>query len=277
MEAAGSINSGDTPSSIIKSEPDSYSSFSDVNERRNFPSMDERMVLDAQSVFVRGFPPQTTVEQLAHFFIAKVGTVTKATIMMNRQTGHSLGYAYVQFASINLAQKAIQMNDNDRTFHIGIFGGKPVDVILMVIGKRTNLPGYRPIRSLSVQRVLNNGSAATKKSLAAVRKQLVSSKRGERFNKRVLDNDELARLKKHLIKRNNSNNKSENNSDRQMFAFLQHERFGSPKNSGYRDRVSMKERVSARVSPEIKQEEFEETLIPSDKAEEMHDIDQIGD
>lgn len=66
-----------------------------VEKMREFPSIYERETADSKSVFVRGFPPQTTAGELAQFFMERVGTVERSTIMMSRLTGASLGYAYI--------------------------------------------------------------------------------------------------------------------------------------------------------------------------------------
>jgi RNA recognition motif-containing protein len=57
-------------------------------------------------VFVGSISWSTTNEGLASHF-AQVGTVTSATILMDKMTGKSKGYGFVEFASEAEAQAAV--------------------------------------------------------------------------------------------------------------------------------------------------------------------------
>lgn len=190
-------------------------------KKREFPSIDERQTADLRSIFVRGFPPQTTASELAQFFMAKVGTVERSTVMMSRITGTSLGYAYIQFQSIRLANLATELSDDDRTFHVGLFNGVPVNVILMVIPKRTNLPGFRKLHTLI--KPLRRLSKSKKNESKKV------SKKNEKQNKR--DPKMAKKIAKHLLQNESFDY------DNIPRINIRNKTF----NSGYRERVSMKD------------------------------------
>ncbi len=60
----------------------------------------------AKKLYVGGLPYKTTNEELeAHF--ATVGTVTSATIIMDKMTGRSKGFGFVEMENDADAEKAI--------------------------------------------------------------------------------------------------------------------------------------------------------------------------
>ncbi len=59
-------------------------------------------------LYVGGVAYKTTQEGLQAAF-AQAGAVTSATIMMDRQTGRSRGFGFVEMGSPEEAQKAIEM------------------------------------------------------------------------------------------------------------------------------------------------------------------------
>lgn len=185
-----------------------------------FPTVEERQDADRRSVFVRGFPPQTTAQELAQFFMAKVGTVERATMMMSRVTGTSLGYAYVQFCKEALAQQAVKMTDDERTFHVGIFGGAPLDVTLMVVPKRTNMPGMRKHYTQGPPPRLQRRIKNTENTRVG--------KTRDRVNKN--DAHLADRIAKHLLQNQFFNLETLTRTSLRNNTF----------NSGYRERVSMK-------------------------------------
>jgi len=75
----------------------------------------------AKKLFVGGFPYSTTQEELeAHF--AAAGTVESATIIIDKMSGRSKGFGFVEMSSDEEAQKAIEMfNGKD-------FGGRSLAV-----------------------------------------------------------------------------------------------------------------------------------------------------
>ena len=62
----------------------------------------------ATKLFVGGLPYRTTQEELAEAF-AKAGSVTSAAIILDRATGRSKGFGFVEMASDSDAQAAIEM------------------------------------------------------------------------------------------------------------------------------------------------------------------------
>ncbi len=62
----------------------------------------------AKKLYVGGLPYSTTQDALQAAF-AQAGTVTSATIIMDRMTGRSKGFGFVEMESDEEAQKAIEM------------------------------------------------------------------------------------------------------------------------------------------------------------------------
>lgn len=88
--------------------------------------------VDARSVYVGNVDYQTTPEQLESFFKV-VGVIERITILFDRYSGLSKGYAYVEFESPESVEKAIA------DLHGQTFRGREI----RVTAKRTNLPGFR--------------------------------------------------------------------------------------------------------------------------------------
>ncbi len=75
----------------------------------------------AKKLYVGGLPYTTTQDELQNAF-AQAGTVSSATIIMDKMTGRSKGFGFVEFASDEEAEKAIEMwNGKD-------FGGRSLTV-----------------------------------------------------------------------------------------------------------------------------------------------------
>ncbi len=75
----------------------------------------------ATKLYVGGLPYTTTQDELQSTF-AQAGTVTSATIITDKMTGRSRGFGFVEMASDEDAQKAIEMwNGKD-------FGGRKLTV-----------------------------------------------------------------------------------------------------------------------------------------------------
>jgi RNA recognition motif-containing protein len=75
----------------------------------------------AKKLYVGGLPYSTTDQELGDAF-AKAGTVSSATIIMDRMTGRSKGFGFVEMSSDSEAESAIQMwNGKD-------FGGRTLTV-----------------------------------------------------------------------------------------------------------------------------------------------------
>lgn len=75
----------------------------------------------AQKLYVGGLPYSTSDTELKDAF-AKAGTVTSAVIIMDKMTGRSKGFGFVEMSSDAEAQAAIEMwNGKD-------FGGRSLTV-----------------------------------------------------------------------------------------------------------------------------------------------------
>lgn len=62
----------------------------------------------AKKLYVGGLPYSTTDERLREVF-AQAGTVSSATIIMDRMSGRSKGFGFVEFENDDEAMKAIEM------------------------------------------------------------------------------------------------------------------------------------------------------------------------
>ena len=75
----------------------------------------------ATKLYIGGLPYSTTQDELQTAF-GQAGTVTSASIIMDKMTGRSRGFGFVEMASDEDAQKAIEMwNGKD-------FGGRKLTV-----------------------------------------------------------------------------------------------------------------------------------------------------
>ena len=75
----------------------------------------------AKKLYVGGLPYSTTDDELKSHF-AQAGSVTSATIIMDKMSGRSKGFGFVEMSSDEEAQKAVSMfNGQD-------FGGRNLTV-----------------------------------------------------------------------------------------------------------------------------------------------------
>jgi len=75
----------------------------------------------AKKLYVGGLPYSTTDDELKEHFV-QAGSVESATVIMDRMSGRSKGFGFVEMATDEEAQKAIQMfNGQD-------FGGRNLTV-----------------------------------------------------------------------------------------------------------------------------------------------------
>merc|ERR1711871_529191 len=86
---------------------------------------------DARSIYVGGVDYSATPEELQALFVG-CGMINRVTILCNKYTGQSKGYAYVEFAEKEAVKNALHMNDQQ-------FKGRPIKVV----PKRTNIPGFK--------------------------------------------------------------------------------------------------------------------------------------
>lgn len=75
----------------------------------------------AKKLYVGGLPYATTEAELQELF-AQAGTVESVAIIMDRDSGRSKGFGFVEMATEEEAQKAIQM------FHEYELGGRKLTV-----------------------------------------------------------------------------------------------------------------------------------------------------
>jgi RNA recognition motif-containing protein len=75
----------------------------------------------AKKLYVGGLPYSTTDDQLKEAF-AQAGTVTSATVIMDKMTGRSKGFGFVEMASDEEAHAAMEM------WHDKEFGGRRLTV-----------------------------------------------------------------------------------------------------------------------------------------------------
>jgi cold-inducible RNA-binding protein len=59
-------------------------------------------------LYIGNLPYSTTDDELRNLF-SQAGTVTSATVIMERETGRSKGFAFVEMSNQSEAEKAIQM------------------------------------------------------------------------------------------------------------------------------------------------------------------------
>lgn len=75
----------------------------------------------AKKLFVGGLPWTTTDAELGEAF-AQAGTVASAVVIMDKMTGRSKGFGFVEFDDDAEAEKAIEM------FNEKEFGGRTITV-----------------------------------------------------------------------------------------------------------------------------------------------------
>jgi RNA recognition motif-containing protein len=75
----------------------------------------------ANKLFVGGIPFQATEDELKEYF-SGAGAVESVKIITDRDSGRSKGFGFVEMASDDEAQKAIEM------FHDKEFGGRNITV-----------------------------------------------------------------------------------------------------------------------------------------------------
>jgi len=74
-----------------------------------------------KKLFVGGIPYRATDEELRELF-SKAGTVETASIVIERDTGRSKGFGFVEMSSDEEAQNAVKMFDQTD------FGGRNISV-----------------------------------------------------------------------------------------------------------------------------------------------------
>jgi cold-inducible RNA-binding protein len=76
--------------------------------------------MDFMRIYVGNFPYETSDDQLNEMF-AKFGTPDSAKVIIDRETGKSKGFGFVEFSNPKQAKQALSLNGAD-------FGGRPLTV-----------------------------------------------------------------------------------------------------------------------------------------------------
>jgi RNA recognition motif-containing protein len=77
--------------------------------------------MDRMKIYVGNLPFSTTDEELRGMFVAH-GAVSSAQVVIDRETGRSRGFGFVEMASDEEARKAIEAMNGQKT------GGRPLVV-----------------------------------------------------------------------------------------------------------------------------------------------------
>lgn len=112
----------------LQSEVDKQILGSPGNQALNV-SIEDKMEIDARSVFVGNVDYGATAEELEQHFHG-CGSINRVTILCNKFDGHPKGFAYVEFADKESVQTAMALDDS-------LFRGRQIKVTV----KRTNRPG----------------------------------------------------------------------------------------------------------------------------------------
>lgn len=107
-------------------------------------SIEEKMEVDARSIYVGNVDYGATAEELEQHFHG-CGGVNRVTILCNKFDGHPKGFAYIEFSEKDSVQMAMALDES-------LFRGRQ----LKVMPKRTNKPGIsssnRPPRGVRAGR-----------------------------------------------------------------------------------------------------------------------------
>ena len=93
----------------------------------------------AKKLYVGGLPYKTTNDELKSLFEG-AGAVSSATIIMDKMTGRSKGFGFVQY-----------VNDADADNAINMFNGKPLD------GRNLTVNEARPMEERAPRRDFDRG------------------------------------------------------------------------------------------------------------------------
>ncbi|XP_076042511.1 poly(A) binding protein nuclear 1 isoform X2 [Oratosquilla oratoria] len=103
-------------------------------------SIEEKMEVDARSIYVGNVDYGATAEELEQHFHG-CGAVNRVTILCNKFDGHPKGFAYIEFSEKDSVPMAMALDES-------LFRGRQ----LKVMPKRTNKPGIsttnRPPRGI---------------------------------------------------------------------------------------------------------------------------------
>eukprot|EP00924_Labyrinthula_sp_SR-Ha-C_P014778 snap_masked-scaffold_43-processed-gene-1.72-mRNA-1 protein AED:0.02 eAED:0.02 QI:0/-1/0/1/-1/1/1/0/152 len=102
----------------------------DVEEIKKQSNDDFVLAKDQNSVHIANLDDEVTPEDLNNFFI-NCGVVNRITIMVNKYTGKSKGFAYVEFEDENSVDMALGLSETE-------LKGRAV----RISRKRTNIPKF---------------------------------------------------------------------------------------------------------------------------------------
>lgn len=86
--------------------------------------------VDARSIYVAGVDYKVTPQELTELFNS-CGAINRVTIVCDKYTGRSKGFAYVEFEQVDAIANAMILDDTE-------FKGRQIKIT----PKRTNVPGY---------------------------------------------------------------------------------------------------------------------------------------
>nr|CAG4645878.1 EOG090X0FQT [Lynceus sp. MCZ IZ 141354] len=125
-------------------------------------SAEEKMEIDARSVYVGNVDYDATAQELEQHFHG-CGSINRVTILCNKYDGHPKGFAYIEFADKDSVQTAMALDES-------LFRGRQIKVN----PKRTNKPGFsstnRPPRGRGTRGRGRGGFAPYFRGFGAVRR-----------------------------------------------------------------------------------------------------------
>ncbi|CAG9480606.1 RNA-binding protein, putative [Plasmodium vivax] len=107
----------------------------------------EQEEINNRSIFVGNVDYSTQPEELQSLF-SECGLINRVTILVNKNTGHSKGYAYIEFADASSVRTALSLSES-------FFKKRQIKVC----SKRRNIPGFNrpkisPFRGRSMKATL---------------------------------------------------------------------------------------------------------------------------
>ncbi|KJP87478.1 hypothetical protein AK88_02910 [Plasmodium fragile] len=90
----------------------------------------EQEEINNRSIFVGNVDYSTQPEELQSLF-SECGLINRVTILVNKNTGHSKGYAYIEFADASSVRTALSLSES-------FFKKRQIKVC----SKRRNIPGF---------------------------------------------------------------------------------------------------------------------------------------
>ncbi|GAB65813.1 RNA-binding protein, partial [Plasmodium cynomolgi strain B] len=133
----------------------------------------EQEEINNRSIFVGNVDYSTQPEELQSLF-SECGLINRVTILVNKNTGHSKGYAYIEFADASSVRTALSLSES-------FFKKRQIKVC----SKRRNIPGFNrpkisPFRGRSMKTSLGpRGTETTQLQTLLSRKRIIQENRYE--------------------------------------------------------------------------------------------------